>query len=453
MKKYILNLVIPVLMLSGFAACSDWTETEPTIPINTDLAPKSPEYYAKLRDWKLNDKHPRTFGWYGNWTGKGASGDHRLMGLPDSVDFVSMWGNWWGLSPEQMRDKQDAYEIKGLRVKICFIIANIGDQLTPKAALQAKEEGDETFYEYDGKKYGTTEEVQAAVWGWYSNNETGTRRKDWYYDKSSDEVVATDMNGASDEIIEAAIQKYAQALTDTIIKYDFKGFDYDLERNYGAPGNIASHSNRITMFLKEMSKTCGPLSGTDRLLCVDGQPNILEPECAKMLDFFIMQAYYARNVSDLEGSGYTPRVLPVVNHFKEYFANEMGYGENATREIISRIILCEDFEQEPGKGGNGLGYSGPGPGIFTTRDGRKLPPVWGMADYFSEEGYQIGGCGIYHMEYDYPNTYSTISTIHKDNGMDLDPAKTNGKACYGYLNGIIQLLHNPVNPAANQTVE
>lgn len=73
----------------------------------------------------------------------------------------------------------------------------------------------------------------------------------------------------------------------------------------------------------------------------------------------------------------------------------------------------------------------------------------GLADYYSKSGYQIGGAGIYHMEYDYGNTYTSIQTVHKDKGMDLTPCRL-GTTCYGYLNGMINLLHNPVNPAAKQ---
>lgn len=444
MKKYIANIVIPALMLFGITACSDWTEAEPTYTINQALAPKSPEYYAKLRDWKLNGDHPRTFGWYGNWTGRGASGEHRLMGLPDSVDFVSMWGNWWGLSEDQMEDKRLAYEIKGLRVKICFIIGNIGDQLTPKYALDAKTDEDTgaTYYEYNGKRYNSTQEVQAAVWGWWSNNQSYRSRIDYYYDETEDKIVTvqgqTDVDDATfdkdyigQEIIDNAIRKYAQALTDTIIKYDFHGYDYDLERNYGSPGNIANHSKRITTFLKEMSKTCGPKSGTNRLLCVDGQPDILEPECAELLDYFILQAYYATGPGSLENS--SPRINSVVRNFE---------GVMSKNEILKKIIVTEDFEQKPEKGGKAE--------TFTTRDGRKLPPIWGMADYFTEDGHQIGGFGMYHMEYDYKNTYASIQEAHKGKDMDLSPAMYTGATCYGYLNGGINLLHNPKNPAAKK---
>lgn len=397
MKKYIVNILLPLAFCVAFVACSDWTEEKNTMTVDTSVAPKSAEYYAALRDWKLNDDHPRTFGWFGNWTGKGARMENRLMGLPDSVDFVSMWGNWHSLSEEQMLDKQMAYDIKGLRVKICFIIANIGDQLTPRSVRES----------YADNGFSTEQEAVNDFWGW--------------------------VNG-DDVAIEGAIRKYASAIADTIVKYDFHGFDYDLERNFGAPGNIASYSPRITILLDELSKTCGPKSGTDRLLCVDGEPNLLEPICHEYLDYFILQSYYASSYANLDGgSGFTPRVAEVLNNFKDVLSRE---------EIMKRIILCEDFEQNSAGGGRA--------GTFTTRDDRKLPPIWGMADYYTADGLQVGGAGIYHMEYDYNNTYSSIMAAHKDKDMDLSPAMNTGTVCYGYLNGIIHLLHNPVNPAQSQ---
>lgn len=422
MKKYIANIVIPALMLCGITACSEWTETEPSYSPNHKLAPKSAEYYAKLRNWKLHDDHPRTFGWYGNWTGVGASGEHRLMGLPDSVDFVSMWGNWWGLSEDQMEDKRQAYEIKGLRVKVCFIVANLGDQVTPKYVREqlTDPQTGEKYYEVDGQRYSSEAEAMAAFWGWYQNGSYPN---------------APQYGDTTPEGIEKAIQKYAKAICDTIVKYDFHGFDYDLERDYGAPGNIASFKDRITIFLKEMSKVCGPKSGTNRLLCVDGQPNILDPACHELLDFFILQSYYSSSYAGVDGgSGFTPRVEEVLENFKDVMSQE---------EITKRIIVTDDFEQKPEKGGKAE--------TFTTRDGRKLPPIWGLADFYTKYGHQIGGFGIYHIEYDYKNTYATIQENHKGKDMDLSPAMHTGTVCYGYLNGGINLLHNPVNPAKNQS--
>ena len=75
--------------------------------------------------------HPVAFGWYGNWTGTGASYENSLKGLPDSVDFVSLWGNWKNPSPAMMEDLRYVQEKKGTKVLFCFLVLDIGDQITP----------------------------------------------------------------------------------------------------------------------------------------------------------------------------------------------------------------------------------------------------------------------------------------------------------------------------------
>ena len=162
--------------------CSDWTKPEAEdffeMPGN--------DYYENLRAYKRSE-HSVAFGWFGGWTGVGASMVGSLMGLPDSVDFVSIWGNWKNLDEARMLDKKKVKEQKGTRALMCFIVANVGDQLTP-------EEHKENYKEY---------------WGW----------------KDGDQ-----------EAIDGAIKKYANAICDSIDKYGYDGFDIDYEPNYGSPG-------------------------------------------------------------------------------------------------------------------------------------------------------------------------------------------------------------------------
>ena len=77
----------------ALTACDDWLDTEIKDPANLTISNKDEAYYARLREYKKSD-HPVAFGWYGNWTGTGASYENSLKGLQDSVDFVSLWGNW-----------------------------------------------------------------------------------------------------------------------------------------------------------------------------------------------------------------------------------------------------------------------------------------------------------------------------------------------------------------------
>lgn len=127
MKKRYLNIVVFALFVSMLWGCSDWTKPEAEdffeMPGN--------DYYENLRAYKRSE-HSVAFGWFGGWTGVGASMVGSLMGLPDSVDFVSIWGNWKNLDEARMLDKKKVKEQKGTRALMCFIVANVGDQLTPE---------------------------------------------------------------------------------------------------------------------------------------------------------------------------------------------------------------------------------------------------------------------------------------------------------------------------------
>ena len=123
-----------ILGLLGFSfaltACDDWLETEIKNPADLINSAKDDAYYERLRAYKNSD-HPVAFGYYGNWTGTGASYENSLKGLPDSVDFVSLWGNWKNPTPAMMDDLRYVQKKKGTKVLVCFLVLDIGDQITP----------------------------------------------------------------------------------------------------------------------------------------------------------------------------------------------------------------------------------------------------------------------------------------------------------------------------------
>ena len=81
----------------------------------------SDEYYAALRAYKQTD-HQIVFGWFGNWTGEGAFMKSSLAGIPDSVDIVSIWGNWSNLTEAKIKDLRFCQEVKGTRFTMCFTL-------------------------------------------------------------------------------------------------------------------------------------------------------------------------------------------------------------------------------------------------------------------------------------------------------------------------------------------
>lgn len=229
------------IILIAMSACSDWIEPETKkFPFkNTD------EYYENLRAYKKSD-HAVAFGWYGGWTGKGASLVNSLAGLPDSMDIVSIWGNWKNLTEEQQKDMKFVQTVKGTRILFSFIVQNLGDQLTPPGQ--------------------TAEEF----WGWREGKEQ-------------------------------AIKKYANAICDTVDKYGYDGFDVDYEPKGGHAGNLAGNEENITIFIKEMAKRLGPKSGTGRLLVIDGLGDLGPAALGDHFDYFIAQTYTATSDKALDG--------------------------------------------------------------------------------------------------------------------------------------------------------
>ena len=108
---------------------------------------------------------------------------------------------------------------------MCFIVQNIGDQLTP-------EEYKDNYLEF---------------WGWNENKEE-------------------------------AIKKYAHAICDSIDKYGYDGFDIDYEPNFGHRGNMSGSDENMLLFIQTLGERIGPKSGTDRLLVIDGEPQSIVSE-------------------------------------------------------------------------------------------------------------------------------------------------------------------------------
>ena len=327
----------------SLTACSDWTETEIKNPTDLTATNKSETYYAKLREYKNSD-HPKAFGWFGNWTGDAAMLNNSLKGLPDSVDFVSLWGNWRNLNDKQKRDLQFVQQVKGTKVLMCFIVMDIGDQMTPPLPA-------------DKAKAGTTwKEWRKEFWGWGDSNESRI----------------------------AAAQKYANAICDSIDKYGYDGFDIDAEPNFAQPfatdKEMWTEQGVMTAFVQTLSKRIGPKSGTNKMLVVDGEPDALPESLGDHFDHFILQAYSTYSDEQLNS-----RLRTQIEHFKNTLTPE---------QVAKKIIVCENFENYAAKGGVD----------FRTKQGNILPSLLGMAYWqptYNGQTFQKGGVGSYHMEYEY----------------------------------------------------
>lgn len=339
MKNIIKIFLLTLSTLTAFTACSDWTETETKNGADLIHSNKSDAYYTQLRAYK-NTEHSVVFGWFGNWTGVGMTNENSLAGLPDSTDFVSLWGNWKNPTSAMLNDLRYVQQTKGTKVLISCLVFDIGDQITPTQT-------DSTI---------TWKEWRHRFWGWG--------------DDEASQIIAT--------------EKYANAICDTIDKYGYDGFDLDAEPDYPQPfqtdKELWANPKIMEAFVKTMSKRIGPKSGTGRMFVVDGQPERIPAEYGEYLNYFILQAYNSRGNFNLN-----ERYVYQAQHYAQYLTPE---------EVAKKIIVCENFEDHAGTGGVD----------FRLDNGRVVPSLLGMAYWqptYNNQTYRKGGVGSYHMEYEY----------------------------------------------------
>lgn len=383
MKKIYKKILMAVAVGCTMASCSDWTETEVQHPADLINNNRNAEYYAQLRNYKNSD-HPVAFGWFGGWAGRNASLAQSLSGLPDSVDFVSLWGNWSNISEAQKADLKHVQEVKGTKVLICWQVHDIGDQLTPDEPADWKEKN-------PGKNF------RHEFWGW----------------------------GESSESRMAAVEKYARAILDTISKYNYDGFDLDAEPYIPQIGfkpneELWKEPGAMTKFIEVLSKELGPKSETGKMLVVDGEPKALGDSLAHYFDYFILQTYTSHRWRPYE---LQDRFDKQYEHFKNRLTPE---------EFCKKVIITENFED----GVNitnykfilaeGLEHKNDYVGLApesmlkfeeTDREQRWLArsiiayALWNPT--FNGKQYQKGGVGTFHMEYEYSadgtlNTYPNL---------------------------------------------
>lgn len=276
--------------------CSDWTEVENENIFDHGLTEsnKSEEYYKALREWKKTDRSV-SFGWYSAWDDPGTATTGMLMGVPDSMDIISLWSGSNNLTPGKIEDLRFVREKKGTKVVACTFIQYVGKGYTPA--------------EYD-----TDEDTREAFWGWEDGN---------------------------DEAIKASLAKYAIAIRDTIEKYDYDGLDIDFEPNVdGAVGKLDENSTYVTWFLDEISKYLGPKSGTGRMLIIDGELTNVPKSTATYFDYFVAQAYSV--------SGGTPPVNAGQSEANmESRLNSLiswADGQLTAEEVTGKFIVTENLE-------------------------------------------------------------------------------------------------------------
>ncbi len=375
-------LAVSALALTTLASCSKWTDMEIQHPVDLTKPGHDEAYYKALRDYKNSD-HQIAFSYYSAWTGVGTNMQSSLMGLPDSVDLISLWGGWKNPTEAQLKDLRAAQQKKGLKAMICFLVLDMGAGVTPdptEAEKATLKEGESWTHKYWGWSTAQTPEGKAA------------RR--------------------------AAVVKYANAICDLIEKYGYDGFDIDAEPNYSHPFSTNYEmwrmdredgvSTLMTLFIETLGKRIGPMAETEagrkRILAVDGEPDALPPTHAKYFNYFIIQAYG-------DGVGYgNGHFQGMLRAYKDVLSVE---------EICKKSIFVVNFESGATRGGQaGLGQ--------ILNFALQNPVVDGVT-------YRKGGVGAFRVDLEY-----AITTPDVVNGIDMSPVKG---LSYPWWRRAIQLMN------------
>ena len=376
-------LAVSAVALLGLSSCSKWTDMEIQHPMDLTKPAHTEEYYKALRDYKNSD-HQIAFAYYSAWTGGGTNMQSSLMGLPDSVDLVSLWGGWKNPTEAQLKDLRLAQEKKGLKA-ICFLVLDMGGGITPDPTDAEKaqlKEGEVWAHKY---------------WGWSSENtEAGKAAR------------------------RAAVVKYANAICDVIDKYGYDGFDIDAEPRYAHPFSTKYELWRtdveenvptlMTLFIETLGKRIGPMAETEagrkKILAVDGEPDALPATHAKYFNYFIIQAYS-------NSVGYQNRHFQgMLSAYKDVLSVE---------DICKKSIFVVNFESGATRGGEvGLGQ--------ILNFALQNPVVDGVT-------YRKGGVGAFRVDLEY-----AVSTPEVVNGIDMSPVKG---LSYPWWRRAIQLM-NPI---------
>lgn len=244
MNKF-LKFIIVFIVIVLTNACTKQNEPSP-LEVELHLqSPRSDDYFANLRAYKLSP-HQIYFGWFG---GTGDAGSAHFAGvldaIPDSVDIVSLWGGIPPLGSYNHELLQKIRTLKGTR----FVLPIFGSSVE-------------------------------------------------YMMKVNDSALFVND-------VMAAIDNVAKAIADTIAKYNIDGFDLDYEPAYGdysifgdSGGSYATDDIHTQRLFKALSKYLGPKSGTGKLLIIDGQGDV---GVGEYIDYFMQQSYGSNSGTVLQG--------------------------------------------------------------------------------------------------------------------------------------------------------
>ena len=342
LKSILFAAAAMIAIPSMVTSCDDWTEIEAKDYFSASANTEA--YKAQLKNY-FSSPHKVMFGWFGSWSAGNIS--NKLIGLPDSTDFVSLWLCYGNLSEAQQADLK-AFQERGSRAVLCWLNTNIGENITP--GVNGVPNKDDAF------KY----------WGYIPTNGYDEPQFDAngepILDENGEQVTVHHEYTLESHI--AAAEKYAEAIADTCEKYNIDGFDADLE----AHGTLITYDGVVlNAFFRKLIERFEP-AGRWLVLDIPGGTgwlsyyDIVDEDVLQKVKYICWQTY------ELGHSG--------LNNF---FDAVKGYKPDIYEEVLSKSIITATFERASDK------YLFPEHSTWRHRDG--LPHA---------------GQGAYHIEYDYP---------------------------------------------------
>lgn len=299
MKRELIHILTLMAGVAMLFSCEKQTTPDPVriqYPDKQSPILRDDAYYARLRAYKQTD-HKLAFGWYGSWTGIGASEQSRLRSAPDSMDIISIWSQWHSLSKEQIEDKAYVQQIKGTKVVFCISAKDMPEEF--KVDGQITEEGIVAY---------------AKAWG-----------------------------------------------KDSMDKYQYDGMDIDFETAIDHQGPMNKNPENFKRFAEELSKYIGPKSGTGRLFLIDGNidSDWLPANIGELCDYAVSQAYNCTSASNLRsrtqsaaGRGWRPEQIIFTENFESLWqSGGASYGYNG--ETIPSLLGMAYFALEETSAGFG----------------------------------------------------------------------------------------------------
>lgn len=225
------------LMVAGCALASCDTDIE-NVEIQKPYT-YSDLYYKNLRDYKASD-HSIAFGWFAQYGGENSMGI-RFMGLPDSLDIVSLWGGIPAKGSDTEKEMRFVQKVKGTKMLVVAI-----------TRIDAETDDHEFKQAYnEAKAMPSGEERDAAL----------NRAIEMYAEYFLDQVFENDLDG-----FDADNEPEGDFLSGSYFQYFIKHM-----AKYLGPNPEQTKEERLQLIRERYGNEIASQEGvTEKLLCIDG---------------------------------------------------------------------------------------------------------------------------------------------------------------------------------------